>query len=104
MSIVADRLNANKPPPPAIDPKSGKLPPGAINGGRDLDVEAKKEEASFFGSFFAGGKNTKKKGPQASTMEAPPPVIKPQTGLSERETMETEVISKSITILQNIDD
>ncbi len=97
MQIVQDRLNANKPPPQQTDAKSGKLAPGVINNNRDLDVDLKREEPSFFGSFFARNPNgTKKKGPSgASAMEAPPAVIKPQTGLNERETMETEVISKS---------
>lgn len=58
MQIVQDRLNVNKPPPgPQVDPKTGKLAPGVINNNRDLDVEARKEEPSFFGSFFAGGKS-----------------------------------------------
>ena len=62
MAIVQDRLNANKPPPPTGDPKTGKLAPGQINNNRDLDVEIKKEEPSFFGSFFArDSKNTVKK-------------------------------------------
>ena len=61
MQIVQDRLNANKPPPPTIDPKSGKLPPGALNNNKDLDVDLKREEQSFFGSFFAGGKNAAKR-------------------------------------------
>ena len=61
MSIVQDRLNANKPAPSTVDPKSGKLPQGAINNNKDLDVEFKKEEPSFFGSFFAGGKAAAKK-------------------------------------------
>ena len=70
MAIVQDRLNANKPPPPTGDPKTGKLAPGQINNNRDLDVEIKKEEPSFFGSFFArDSKNTaKKKG--VAAMEA----------------------------------
>ena len=65
MGIVQDRLNANKPPPPTPDPKSGKLVPGQINGGRDLDVDPKKDEASFFGSFFSTAKKgqPKKGGP-----------------------------------------
>ena len=69
MAIVQDRLNANKPPPPSADPKTGKLAPGQINNNKDLDVDAKKEEQSFFGSFFS--KNTpaaKKKG--AAAMES----------------------------------
>ena len=61
MSIVQDRLNANKPAPSTVDPKSGKLPPGAINNNKDLDVEFKKEEPSFFGSFFAGGKRRQRR-------------------------------------------
>ncbi|KAK7434427.1 vacuolar protein sorting-associated protein 1 [Stygiomarasmius scandens] len=70
----------------------------AWSANKDLDVEAKKEEPSFFGSFFSSAKNgqtVKNTGPggtPAPVMEAPPAVIKPQTALSERETMETEVI------------
>lgn len=66
MAIVTERLNASKPPP---DTKGGKLPPGAVNNNKDLDVDAKKEEPSFFGSFFSSAKNApKKKG--AAVMEA----------------------------------
>ena len=61
MAIVQDRLNANKPPPPVADPKSGKLAPGQINNNKDLDVENKKEEPSFFGSFFSSAKGQQKK-------------------------------------------
>ena len=87
-SIVNDRLNANKPPPGPPDPKNTRA---QVNNNKDLDVDARKEE-SFFGSFFASKTGVaKKKGP--SVMEAPPAVIKPQAALSERETMETEVIS-----------
>lgn len=52
MSIVTDRINAAKPPPPQHDPKSGRLAIGAVNNNKDLDVELPKEEPSFFGSFF----------------------------------------------------
>lgn len=60
MSIVQERLNANKPPPPPADPKNAKH-----NGSRDLDVEPKKDEPSFFGSFFSTAKKgqPKKAGP-----------------------------------------
>ncbi|KAG7086544.1 vacuolar protein sorting-associated protein 1 [Marasmius oreades] len=92
MQIVQDRLNANKPATPTPDPKTGKLAPGAINNNRDLDVEPKKEEPSFFGSFFSSAKGTQKKKPTGPLIEAPPQVIKPQAALNERETMETEVI------------
>ncbi|KAG1839519.1 Dynamin central region-domain-containing protein [Suillus subluteus] len=101
MSIVQDRLNANKPPTPVPDAKSGKLAPGQINNNRDLDVDIKKEEPSFFGSFFSSAKKgqPKKAGP---VMEAPPAVIRPLSALSERETMETDVIKLLIHSYFNI--
>ncbi|KAL4075418.1 Dynamin central region-domain-containing protein [Scleroderma yunnanense] len=101
MAIVQERLNANKPPPPQADPKTGKLAPGQINNNRDLDVDPRKDEPSFFGSFFSAAKKgqPKKSGP---VMEAPPPIIRPQSALSERETMETEVIKLLIHSYFNI--
>ena len=68
MSIVNDKMNANKPPP--TDAK-GKLAPGTLNNNKDLDVDVKKEDASFFGSFFSNTAKqaaSKKKG--AAAMEA----------------------------------
>lgn len=67
MSIVQDRLNAKKPPPAVTDPKTGKLGTGALNNDKDLDVDLKKDEPGFFGSFFAGtrGAQVKKKGAAA---------------------------------------
>jgi hypothetical protein len=94
MAIVTDRLNANKPATP--EPKSGKVTAAQLNNNKDLEVDMKKDEPSFFGSFFSSAKSQQqkaKKGPQ--TMEAPPPVIRPQAALNERETLETEVISAS---------
>lgn len=70
MSIVQERLNANKPPPPAADPKSGKLPPGQVNGGRDLDVDPKKDEPSFFGSFFSTARKGQTKKTAGPVMES----------------------------------
>jgi hypothetical protein len=60
MAIVSERLNANKPPS-TPDPKSGKLAPGQVNNNKDLDVEFKTEEPSFFASFFSSAKGTQKK-------------------------------------------
>ena len=80
------------------DPKNTKT---QVNNAKDLDVDAKKEEPSFFGSFFApkaGG--PKKKG--AAVMDTPPPSIRPQNALNERETMETEVISCVISIYTDL--
>ena len=62
MSIVTERLNANKPAPPQENLKAGKLAPGTVNNNKDLDVDIKKEEPSFFGSFFSAAKGAKKKG------------------------------------------
>ncbi|GAA5845200.1 hypothetical protein JCM5353_003443 [Sporobolomyces roseus] len=95
MAIVSDRMSANKPPPgPAVDPKTGKLAPGTLNNGRDLDSDLKQKEEGFFGSFWPGGRKqqqlSQKKG--AAAMEAPPTNLRASGTLSERETMETEVI------------
>ncbi|EMD34409.1 hypothetical protein CERSUDRAFT_117286 [Gelatoporia subvermispora B] len=101
MAIVTERLNASKPPPSAADLKNGKLAAGQINNNKDLDVDPKKDEPSFFGSFFSATKNApKKKG--AAIMEVPPQVIKPQAALNERETLETEVIKLLIHSYFNI--
>ncbi|KAI0291433.1 Dynamin central region-domain-containing protein [Russula brevipes] len=101
MALVTDRLNANKPATP--EPKSGKINSAQMNNNKDLEVDVKKEEPSFFGSFFSSSKSQQqkaKKGTQA--MEAPPPVIRPQAALSERETLETEVIKLLIHSYFNI--
>jgi len=71
MSLVTERLNAAKGPPPQDNPKSGKLAPGTVNNNKDLEVDIKKDEPSFFGSFFVGNKGAagaKKKG--AAAMES----------------------------------
>ncbi|KAI0263720.1 VpsA protein [Gloeopeniophorella convolvens] len=101
MAIITERLNANKPATP--EPKAGKLTAAQLNNNKDLDVDLKKEEPSFFGSFFSSAKNQQqkaKKGPQP--MEAPPAVIRPQAALSDRETLETEVIKLLIHSYFNI--
>jgi replication fork clamp-binding protein CrfC len=95
-AIVTERLNANRAPTPANDPKN---PRSAVNNNKDLDVDAK-QDAGFFGSFFAAKSGPKKKG--VAAMEAPPPNIRPQAALNERETMETEVIKLLIHSYFNI--
>ena len=67
MAIVNDKLNANKPPPQT---EKGKPPSGQINGGKDLDVDAKKEEPGFFGSFWNQKAAGKAKKVGAASMEA----------------------------------
>ncbi|EAU88087.1 VpsA protein [Coprinopsis cinerea okayama7 len=89
-ALVTDKLNAAKGQPGPNDPKAQRA---AINNNKDLDVEVKRDEG-FFGSFFSRSSSSKKKG--VAAMEAPPPSIRPQAALSERETMETEVIKTLI--------
>lgn len=91
MAVVHDKFNATKPV--QVDPKTGKpLPPSAapprsvsptLDGGSD---------GGFFGSFFAS-KNKKK----MAAMEPPPPTLKASGTLSEKESMEVEVIKLLIT-------
>lgn len=66
--MVSDKLNANKPPPPQAE--KGKPGPGQLSNNKDLDVDAKKEEPGFFGSFWnqKGGGKGKKVG--AASMES----------------------------------
>jgi hypothetical protein len=64
MAIVQDRLNANKPQPPPNDPKK------ALNNNKDLDVDIKKEDQSFFGSFFAKAKGGPPAKKGAAAMDA----------------------------------
>lgn len=56
LAIVSDRMSAAKGPAPVADPKTGKLPPGTLNNGRDLESDVAKKEEGFFGSFWPGGK------------------------------------------------
>ncbi|WVF66885.1 hypothetical protein IAT40_001628 [Kwoniella sp. CBS 6097] len=92
MALVTDRMNANKPPEKPQDPK--KINPNALNNGKDLDADFKRDDQSFFGSFFSKDKAPKKR---TAAMEAPPAIIKPVASLSEREAMETDVIKLLIT-------
>lgn len=60
MTLITDRLNSTKPPP--SDHKPGQRPTAAqLNNNKDLEVDLKKEEPSFFGSFFAAVKGGQKK-------------------------------------------
>lgn len=66
MALVTERLNANKPATPEPKP-GGKLNAAQLNNNKDLEVDIKKEEPSFFGSFFSSAKSQQqkaKKGPQ----------------------------------------
>ncbi|KAG6811322.1 hypothetical protein H0H92_007986 [Tricholoma furcatifolium] len=98
-AVVTERLNAAKPPP-ANDAKAQQK--AVVNNNKDLEVDAKKDESSFFSSFFSAAKTGTAKKKAGPIMEAPPPVIRPQAALSDRETMETEVIKMLIHSYFNI--
>lgn len=66
MAIVQERLNANKPQQ-TVDPKT-KLAPGQVNNNKDLDVDIRQQDNSFFGSFFTAKNQPRKKG--AAAMDA----------------------------------
>lgn len=92
MALVNEQRSAAKPT--QVDPKTGKpLPMPQQQTSQTLEPE----NAGFFGSFFAS-KNKKK----MAAMEPPPPVLKASGTLSERESIETEVIKLLITSYFNI--
>lgn len=71
MAIVSDRMAASKPQQSGqIDPKTGKLAPGTLNNGRDLESDLVKKDEGFFGSFWPGGKKPVPGKKVASAMEA----------------------------------
>lgn len=101
MAIVNERHMAAKPV--QVDPKTGKpltaaqqaaLPQRSASPSLDANGET---NGGFFGSFFAS-KNKKK----LASMEAPPPVLKASGTLSERESIEVEVIKLLIKSYYNI--
>jgi hypothetical protein len=85
MAIINERHGASKPV--QVDPKTGKPIPN--QPAATPPNEATLDNSSFFGSFFTA-RNKKK----MAAMDAPPPVLKASGTLSERESMEVEVISK----------
>jgi dynamin 1-like protein len=90
MAIVNDRHHAAKPV--QVDPKTGKPLPAAATPIRSASPSfdsSNEANGGFFGSFFAS-KNKKK----LAAMEPPPPTLKASGTLSERESVEVEVISK----------
>ena len=65
--MVTDRLNANKPPPTT---EKGKTNQRDLNNNKDLDVDLKKEEPGFFGSFWNQKTAGKPKKVGAASMES----------------------------------
>ncbi|KIO30254.1 hypothetical protein M407DRAFT_14383 [Tulasnella calospora MUT 4182] len=116
MAIVTERMNAQRPPTPSNDPRTGRVTPAAaLNAGRDLGVDPpQREENRFFGSFFQSKKVTgaakrlsgtgigQAPNPALAIMDQPPPTIRPQSAFTDREKLETEVIKLLITSYFNI--
>lgn len=97
MAIVNERHHQAKPV--QVDPKTGKpltaaQAAAAPQRSASPSLDGADGNGGFFGSFFASKSNKKK----AAAMEAPPPSLKASGTLSERETVEVEVISKCTTL------
>ncbi|KAI8451615.1 Dynamin central region-domain-containing protein [Phakopsora pachyrhizi] len=104
MALVNAKIEAAKAPPsnaPATLDRSGKIPPAAINNGRDLDVDMK-QDPGFFGSFWKGGQPGPRRKGAGALMEPPPQSLKASGTLSEREVIETDVIKLLISSYFNI--
>ncbi|ODV81600.1 uncharacterized protein CANTADRAFT_19227 [Suhomyces tanzawaensis NRRL Y-17324] len=98
MAIVEEKFHPK--PQVAVDPKTGKpLPPSQQQLQQQQQQQQAKEEGGngFFGGFFSS-KNKKR----LQSMEAPPPVLRATGTMSERESMETEVIKLLIASYYNI--
>ncbi|KAL3228972.1 Vacuolar protein sorting-associated protein 1 [Nakaseomyces bracarensis] len=91
MAMVEEKLH---PRPPTVDPKTGKPLPTQPQA---KPMPAVEEKSGFFGGFFST-KNKKK----LAALESPPPVLKATGQMTERETMETEVIKLLINSYFNI--
>lgn len=102
MAYVEEKFHPK--PQVAVDPKTGKPLPNQQQAQQQQAALAnsnipKNEENSngFFGGFFSS-KNKKR----LQQMEAPPPVLRATGTMTERETMETEVIKLLISSYYNI--
>ena len=94
-------LPANKQPPPPQQPSMAPLTPNNISttasSSNGINSNNSDNKNGFFGGFFSS-KNKKK----LASLEAPPPVLKATGQMTERETLETEVIKLLITSYFNI--
>ncbi|CUS20604.1 LAQU0S01e10396g1_1 [Lachancea quebecensis] len=91
MAMIEEKLH---PRQISVDPKTGKPLPNQVPQPQPQQTE---EKSSFFGGFFSS-KNKKK----LVALESPPPVLKATGQMTERETMETEVIKLLIESYFNI--
>ncbi|KAF3986380.1 hypothetical protein FT663_04203 [Candidozyma haemuli var. vulneris] len=95
MAMVEEKFHPK--PQVAIDPKSGKPLPASQQPAPAQQAQSKEESNGFFGGFFSS-KNKKR----LQSMEAPPPVLRATGQMTERESMETEVIKLLISSYFNI--
>ncbi|KAH8805853.1 dynamin-1-like protein-like protein [Xylogone sp. PMI_703] len=98
MAMVNERHIQSKPV--QVDPKTGKPLPQATparTASPTMDGSGNESNGGFFGSFFAS-KNKKR----MAAMEPPPPTLKASGTLSERESVEVEVIKLLISSYYNI--
>jgi vacuolar protein sorting-associated protein 1 len=94
MAIIHEKYNPT-PKTVQVDPKTGKPLAGAVPARTEspaLDGLDGGSGGGFFGSFWKGGSGNKKK---MAAMEPPPPTLKASATMSDKETQEVEVISKS---------
>ncbi|CEP60888.1 dynamin-like GTPase VPS1 LALA0_S02e01948g [Lachancea lanzarotensis] len=91
MAMIEEKLH---PRQVAVDPKTGKPLP---NQPTPQPATQSEDKSGFFGGFFSS-KNKKK----LAALESPPPVLKATGQMTERETMETEVIKLLIESYFNI--
>lgn len=99
MAVVTNQREAV-----AAKAAGGKPPSSAaqLNNGKDLDVNLPQESNGFFGSFFKSEAKTAAVRKKAAAMEPPPQVLKASGNLSDRESMEVEVIKMLISSYFNI--
>lgn len=91
-------LPPNKQPPPPSQPSMAPLTPNNISASSNgVNSNNSDNKNGFFGGFFSS-KNKKK----LASLEAPPSVLKATGQMTERETLETEVIKLLITSYFNI--
>lgn len=91
-------LPPNKQPPPSSQPSMAPLTPNNIStSSNGVNSNNSDNKNGFFGGFFSS-KNKKK----LASLEAPPPVLKATGQMTERETLETEVIKLLIMSYFNI--
>ncbi|CAG8532131.1 14195_t:CDS:10, partial [Funneliformis caledonium] len=88
MTIINDKLNP-KPTVP-VDNKGR----GTLNNLTNPLTDPEPANTGFFGSFFTASKKKK-----PGVMETPPPVLKASGNLSEREIVETEVITVMLNLV-----